>query len=354
MNKSLTRIATGVLAATLAFTALYSAPVAAVKAGATCKTKGEIKKKGTLVCKKQSGKLVWVKVDPWKGLSGSIRVDGSSTVTPLIAITAEDFQKATKNKVRVTVATSGTGGGFEKFCKNETDISMASRPIKTSEADACAAAGVKYAKVTVANDGLAVVVNPSNTWATCLTTAELKKIWEPAAEDKVNNWKQVRSDFPSRGLVLYGPGADSGTFDYFTEAINGKAKVSRTDYQPSEDDNIIVNGIANTLGGLGYFGLSYVLENPTKVKALQIDSGNGCVAPTTATVQNGTYKPLGRELYIYVKQSSLKNNKALAKFIEYYLYNIKGIVKEALFVPLTAAQLKATKEEVERVKNLAD
>jgi len=347
--RSLTAVISAVLVATI--TPLSPASAANEKAGATCKTALTYAAKNTLVCKSVSGKLKWAK-NTYNNTTGEIRVDGSSTVTPLMTITAEDFQKATNKKSRVTIATSGTGGGFEKFCKGETDISMASRPIKSTEKDTCAKAGITYTEVLVANDGLAVVVNPKNTQAVCMTTAELKKIWEPAAEDKINNWSQVRTGFTKIPLVLYGAGSDSGTFDYFTEAINGKAKSTRTDYNPSEDDNVTVNGVSNTLGGMGYFGLSYVLENPTKVKALQIDSGKGCVAPTTTTVQDKTYTPLGRELFIYVKNSSVKTKPSVEKFVNFYFENVAGIVKEALFVPLTKTQITTTKAEIAKINAL--
>ena len=353
MKKTINRALAIVLAAALVSIVTPVAPAQANKAGVKCSKELTFLNKNALVCKKDAkGKLVWTK-NVYNNISGEIRIDGSSTVTPLIAITAEDFQKATNKKSRVTVATSGTGGGFEKFCKGETDISMASRVIKPiGEADKCAAAGIKYTEVIVANDGLAIVVNPKNNITQCLTTAELKKIWEPAAEDKINNWSQVRTGFAKTPLVLYGAGADSGTFDYFTTAINGKALSTRPDYNPSEDDNVTVNGVYNTLGGMGYFGLSYVLENPTKVKALQIDSGKGCVAPSTATVQDKTYTPLGRELFIYIKNSSVKTKPVVEKFASYYFDNVDAIVKEALFVPLTATQLTKAKTELAAVKAL--
>lgn len=326
-------------------------PANANKVGAACKKEMTFAVKNTLVCKNVGGKLKFAK-NPYNNVKGVIRVDGSSTVTPLMTIGAEDFQKATNKKSRMTVATSGTGGGFEKFCKGETDISMASREIKQAEKDACAKAGIAFSEVLVANDGLAVVVHPKNKITECITVAELKKIWEPAAEDKINNWSQIRTGWAKTPLVLYGAGADSGTFDYFTEAINGKSKVTRPDYNPSEDDNVTVNGVFNTTGGMGYFGLSYALENPTKVKALQIDSGKGCVAPSTATVQDKTYTPLGRELFVYVKNSSVKTNPAVEKFINFYFDNVEAIVSEALFVPLTAAQVITARANVAAIAKL--
>lgn len=284
----------------------------------------------------------------YSSLSGDIRIDGSSTVTPLISLAAEDFQAATNGNVRVTVGTSGTGGGFEKFCNDETDISMASREIKQSEIDACAANNIEYIEVVVANDGLSVVVNPENDWATCLTVEELKRIWEPGST--INNWKDVREGFPDQKLVLYGAGTDSGTFDYFTDAIVGEEGASRTDYNPSEDDNVTVTGVAGEKGAMGYFGLSYLLENEGKVKGVEIDGGNGCVAPTTETVQDGSYKPLGRELFIYVKKSSAASKPQVAGFVQYYLENETDITAEALFVPLTEEQIATALEELEAVK----
>jgi phosphate transport system substrate-binding protein len=225
----------------------------------------------------------------YANLKGSISTDGSSTVAPVMKVAAEDFQDATKKGVTMTVGVSGTGGGFEKFCKGETDISNASRPIKKGTAAApgevenCEKAGVKYIELQVANDGLSVVVSPKNTWATCLTVAELKKIWGP--EGTVGNWKDVRAGFPDKAIKRFGAGSDSGTFDYFTEAVNGKSGSITRDYSPSEDDNVTVTGVAGDDGGIGFFGLSYALENSSKVKLLDIDGGKGCVKPyrTAAT-----------------------------------------------------------------------
>ncbi len=273
-------------------------------------------------------------------LSGTITADGSSTVGPYTQAAAELFRKAGASKVNITVGISGTGGGFERFCKGETDLSDASRPMKASEAKICKDNDVgSWRAFTVANDALSVVVNRSNTWATCLTTAELKKIWEPGS--KVDSWKDVRSSFPDKKLVLFGPGTDSGTFEYFTEAINGKARASRSDFSASEDDNVLVQGVAGTEGGMGYFGYSYYEENKDKLKALQIQNpktGN-CVTPSVATAQNGTYKPLARPLFIYAKGSSFKR-KEVQSFLAYIFANEKAIAVRADFVPLTAKQLK--------------
>jgi phosphate transport system substrate-binding protein len=279
-------------------------------------------------------------------LSGAIRIDGSSTVAPLSEAAAELFQQQHRN-VQVTVGTSGTGGGFEKFCRGETDIADASRPIKSSEADLCKANGVVYEEFTVANDGLSVVVNPANDWARCMTTAQLKKIWDQGST--VNNWKDVDPSFPDVKLDLYGAGTDSGTFDYFTEAINGTSKRSRTDYNATEDDNVTVRGVSGSRGGIGYFGLSYLEENKGKVKGVAIDGGNGCVEATVQTVQNGTYKPLGRPLFIYPTKKLLARPEGLA-FVEYYVTNTSAITKQALFVDLTAEQKAKLNSQFEKLK----
>ena len=268
-------------------------------------------------------------------LNGTIRVDGSSTVAPLSEAAAELFQEENSG-VRVTVGTSGTGGGFEKFCRAETDISDASRPIKQKEIDACTAASVKYDALTVALDGLSVVVSPQNDWAKCLTVEQLKKVWEPGST--VNNWKQVDPSFPDQDLKLFGAGTDSGTFDYFTEAIVGKEGESRTDYNATEDDNVTVNGVSGTKGGLGYLGLSYVEENEGKLNAVAVNSGGGCVTPSTKTVQDGTYKPLGRPLFVYPSEAALKRPEVKA-FLRFYIDNSTDIAEQALFVPLTKAQV---------------
>jgi phosphate transport system substrate-binding protein len=275
-------------------------------------------------------------------LSGTIRVDGSSTVAPLAEAAAELFQ-AENPDVRVTVGTSGTGGGFEKFCAGETDISDASRAIEEDEVKLCKKGGVEYEEVQVANDGLSVVVNPNNDFASCLTVEELKKIWEP--KSKVKSWNQVRSDFPDLEMELFGAGTDSGTFDYFTEAINGEEGASRTDYNATEDDNVTVQGVQGSEGGLGYFGLSYAEQNPDAVKAIEIDGGDGCVAPSAETVQDGSYKPLSRPLFIYPKAASLKRPEVKA-FVEFYLANQAQIAEQALFVPLTDKQLAKSEDVV--------
>jgi len=273
-------------------------------------------------------------------LKGTITADGSSTVGPYTTAAAEAFQKL-HPKVRITVGISGTGGGFERFCRGETDISDASRPIKqASEAKTCRENGVRYMAFAVANDGLSVVVNKQNTWAKCLTVAELKRIWEPGS--KITNWKEVRPGFPDVPLKLFGAGTDSGTFDYFTEAIVGKARASRSDYQATEDDNVTVQGVAGEKGGLGYFGFSYYEENQDKLRLVAIDGGKGCILPSVRTVQNGTYKPLGRPLFIYVKLTSFKRPEVQA-FVKYILDNEQAIAKKARFISLTDKQLRNAK-----------
>ena len=275
-----------------------------------------------------------------KKLKGSITADGSSTVGPYTTAAAELFRKAGATGVRVTVGISGTGGGFSRFCKGEIDLSDASRPMKLSEAQACKDNNVgSWRAFTVANDALTVVVNQQNTWARCLTTAELKKIWEPGS--KINNWKDVRVGFPDVPLKLFGPGTDSGTFDYFTEAINGKSRASRSDYQASEDDNVLVQGVSGERGAMAYFGFSYFVENQSRLNAIQITNPktNQCVAPSKATVFNNTYKPLGRSLFIYAKGSSFKRQEVQA-FLDYMFDNEVAIANRADFISLTPKQLK--------------
>jgi phosphate transport system substrate-binding protein len=275
-----------------------------------------------------------------KKLSGSITADGSSTVGPYTTAAAELFRRAGATKVKVTVGISGTGGGFQRFCKGETDIQDASRPMRLSEAAACKTNSVgTWRAWTVANDALTVVVNQSNTWARCLSVAELKKIWEPGS--KVNNWKDVRSGFPDVPLKLFGPGTDSGTFDYFTEAINGRARASRADYQASEDDNVLVQGVSGEQGGMAYFGFSYFNENRSRLNAIQVRNPktDQCITPSIQTVHNETYKPLARPLFVYVKGASFKRRSVQA-FIDYIFDNEVKIAERADFIPLTKKQLK--------------
>lgn len=267
-------------------------------------------------------------------IEGTILVDGSSTVAPITMAVAEEFQKQYP-EVRVPVGISGTGGGFKKFCAGETDISDASRPIKASEAEECKKNGIEYIELPVAFDGLAVIVNPSNDFVSCMTVEELKKIWEPEAEGKVTNWKQVRADFPDRPLTLYGPGTDSGTYDYFTQAIVGKEGASRGDFTPSEDDNVLVQGIAGDPNALGFFGLAYYEENKDKLKLVAIDNGKGCVAPSLETVANSTYQPLSRPLFIYVNRARIDQKDEISAFVEFYLKNAKSLVGQVGYIPLT-------------------
>jgi phosphate binding protein len=279
------------------------------------------------------------------GVSGTVTVDGSSTVAPLSEAAADLFRDVEPG-VNVTVATAGTGGGFQKFCAGETDISDASRPIKDEEAAACKAKGIEYTEVIVANDGLSVVVNPENTWAKCLTVAQLKTMWSPESEGKIKNWNQIDKSFPDQSLTLFGAGTDSGTFDYFTEAINGEEGASRTDYSPSEDDNVTIQGVKGDKGAVGYFGLSYVEQNPDAVKAVEVDGGNGCVAPSKETVQDKTYKPLARPLFIYVKHSSYKDSEAVRSYVDFYVENEAKVAEAALFVGLTPEQKKTAQDEL--------
>jgi len=282
-------------------------------------------------------------------LAGTIRIDGSSTVGPLSEAAAEAFQ-GENPEVRVTVGTSGTGGGFEKFCASETDISDASRAIEEDEIAACRRAGIAYEELHVANDGLSVVVNPENDWAQCLTVDQLKTIWNTGS--KVDDWSQVDPSFPDQAMSLYGAGTDSGTFDYFTEAINGEEGASRSDYNATEDDNVTVQGVSGDKGGLGYFGLSYLEQNSDKVRGVAIDSGRGCVAPSSETVQDGSYAPLSRPLFIYVKADSLRRPEVEA-FVEYYLENTATLAEQALFVPLTDEQQAELQPKLDALKEQA-
>jgi len=278
-------------------------------------------------------------------LSGRIDADGSSTVGPLTTAAYEFFAER-QPQVQVAVGTSGTGGGFEKFCNGETDIQNASRPIKDEEKAACAAKGITYTELTVATDALTVVVNKENTWAKCLTVEQLKKMWEPAAEGKVKSWKDVDPRFPDEPLALAGPGTDSGTFDYFTDEINGEEGASRKDYSASENDNDIVAAVAGAKGGLGYFGFTYFEENQDRLAAVEIDAGNGCVAPSVQTAQDGSYTPLSRPLFVYVKNESMKRPE-VKEFVEFYANNINRIATDAKFIPLNAEQEAKLKSAVQ-------
>src|SRR6185295_2139801 len=266
----------------------------------------------------------------------AIKMDGSSTVFPIAEAAAEEFQISKRGKVRVTVGISGTGGGFKKFCRGETDISDASRPILAAEMETCRAAGIKYYELPIAYDSLTVVVNPQNTWVNQLTIPELKKMWEPAAQGKVKTWKQINAKFPAEPLALFGPGSDSGTFDYFTEAIVGKAKSSRGDYTGSEDDNVLVQGVASNKGALGYFGYAYYEPNATKLKAVPIVGKSGkAVGPSRENTLNGTYEPLSRPIFIYVAEKSAQKPE-VKKFVEFYLSQSKPLIEEVKYIPLPA------------------
>ena len=266
-----------------------------------------------------------------------VKIDGSSTVYPVTEAVAEEFQKANKG-LKVTVGVSGTGGGFKKFCRAETDISNASRPISASEMADCKAAGVEYFELPVAFDALTVVINPRNTWLKQASVAELKKMWEPAAQGKVMRWNQINPTWPDQPMKLFGAGSDSGTFDYFTEAIVGKAKSSRGDFTASEDDNVLVQGVAGDVNALGYFGFAYYAENTGKLKALPIveKEGKPAVAPSPETVISGTYQPLARPIFIYLNAKSLAKPE-VKKFIDFYMANGAKMAKEVKYVPLPAA-----------------
>ena len=267
-----------------------------------------------------------------------IQVDGSSTVYPVTEAVAEEFQKANPG-TKVTVGISGTGGGFQKFCRDEIDIADASRPIRASETEACAKTGVHYVELPVAYDGLAVVVHPKNSWASSMTVTELKKLWEPAAQGRVVKWSQVREGWPDREIHLFGAGVDSGTFDYFTEAIVGKSGASRGDYTSSEDDNVIVQGVTGDEHSLGYFGFAYYEENKDKLKLVAVDDGDdangrGPIAPSPETVKDGTYAPLSRPIFIYPRVKSLERAE-IRSFLEFYLTKGNALVREVGYIPLT-------------------
>ena len=353
-----------------------SSPVSAAKFGDSCKQNEsyKIQKVGSIYIRcqmvpgtsmhstnaKTKAKFRWTRTTAAQYVlananNESIRIDGSSTVYPLTAVAAKYFETTSKSVmgkkgVKVTVGISGTGGGFEKFCKNETDISEASRAIKSSEAARCIKAGIAYTEVLIANDGIAVVVNPKNTWAKCLTMAEMKKIWEP--NSKVTNWSQVRAGFPDTAIKLFGAGTDSGTFDAFTEFVNGKGGVVRKEgVQTSEDDNVTVRGVQSDTGAMGYFGLSYAIENSKTVTALQLDDGAGCINPTEKTVQSYTY-PMARPLFLYVKNASISTKPAVGAFVQFYVDNLKQISVDAQFVPLTNKQIKTLQSEMAKIAKL--
>ncbi|MES2622394.1 MAG: PstS family phosphate ABC transporter substrate-binding protein [Bacteroidota bacterium] len=283
------------------------------------------------------------------GLAGEVRLDGSSTVYPIAEAVAEDFGKANR-EVKVTVGESGTGGGFKKFSRGEADISNASRPIKASEDSICAANGVGYIELPIAFDGIAIVVNKENTWLEKITVAELKKIWEPAAQGKVLKWNQVNPKWPASEIHLFGAGTQSGTFDYFTEAIVGKSKECRGDYTASEDDNVLVQGIAGDKLALGFFGLAYFENNKDKLKLIPVDdevkeNGDGGVSPTAETVQNGTYQPLSRPLFIYVNKKAAEKAE-VKSFVEYFVANAGTLSREVGYVALPNAVYELVKKRL--------
>lgn len=276
-----------------------------------------------------------------------VAADGSSTVFPVTEAMAEEFQKANPD-IKITVGMSGTGGGFKKFCRGETDISNASRPIKAEEQKVCKEAGIEYIELPVALDALTVIVHPSNTWAEELTVAELKKIWEPEAQGKITNWNQVRAGFPDKPLVLFGAGIDSGTYDYFTAATVGKEHSSRGDFTASEDDNVLVQGVAGDPNALGFFGLAYFEHNADKLKAVKIKAKDDApaVEPTVENARSGKYQPLSRPIFIYVNKKSATEKPAVAKFVEFYLNtkNAIELVKEVGYVPLPENAIEAFKQ----------
>ena len=275
------------------------------------------------------------------GLSGAVTADGSSTVAPLAEAAADQFRDVEPG-INVTVATSGTGGGFQAFCAGETDISNASREIKEEEATVCADAGIEFTEIIVANDGLSVIVNPENDWAEDLSVEQLNKIWGPESEGTVTNWNQVDPSFPDVPLSLFGAGTDSGTFDYFTAAINGEEGAIRADYSPSEDDNITVQGVSGDEGAIGFLGLSYVEENADLIKAVSVDG----VFPSIETVQDGSYTPLGRPLFIYVANASYTDKPEVKAFVDFFVENAVTVAEAALFVPLTDEEIAVATEEL--------
>jgi phosphate transport system substrate-binding protein len=280
-----------------------------------------------------------------------IKIDGSSTVYPITEAVAEEFQKAKKNAIKVTVGISGTGGGFKKFCRDETDVSNASRPITKSEMELCKAAGVEYVEMPVAFDALTVVINPKNAFLKQATVEEMKMLWEPAAQGKVTKWNQINPAWPDAPIKLFGAGADSGTFEYFTEAMVGKAKSSRGDYTASEDDNVLVQGVSRDVNAIGYFGYAYYAENKAKLKALPIvnPKTGKAVEPSAANVENGTYAPLSRPIFIYVKAKSLQKPE-VKEFVEFYMKNAAVLTKEVKYVPLPASAYVGNVEHMKKKK----
>jgi len=294
--------------------------------------------------------LAAVGIAPQAAKAQVIQLDGSSTVFPITEAVAEEFQKASKGKVKVTVGIAGTGGGFKKFCRAETDVSNASRPILKSEIEDCKKSGVQFIELPVAFDALTVIVNPKNDWVKSLTIADLKKMWEPSAQGKITTWNQIRPEWPNNPLKLFGPGADSGTFDYFTEAIVGKAKSSRGDFTASEDDNVLVQGVANDRNALGYFGFAYYIENQKKLKAVPIVGAKGAVGPSPKTVEDGTYHPLSRPIFIYISKKSLDSKPEVKEFVDFYLKNAPQLVKQVKYIALPQSAYTVGAEHVKKGK----
>jgi phosphate transport system substrate-binding protein len=278
------------------------------------------------------------------GLTGSIELDGSSTVYPISEAVAEEYTAEYGAGVRVTIGFSGTGGGFKRFCAGETQISNASRHITDAERDLCAQNGIDFVELPVAIDGLAVVVNPQNTFAECLTVDELRRIWEPGSQ--VNTWAQVREGWPTEPIKLYGPGTNSGTFDYFTEVIGGRSGASRGDYTASEDDNVLVQGVIGDRNALGYFGYAYYVENRERMKVLGVDNGQGCVLPTESAVRGGDYAPLSRPLFIYVTREALSRPE-VAEFVRFYMQAAPELVPQVGYVPLQEAEYLANLNRID-------
>ncbi|MDT8368910.1 MAG: PstS family phosphate ABC transporter substrate-binding protein [Longimicrobiales bacterium] len=276
-------------------------------------------------------------------LTGTVEIDGSSTVFPIIEAVVEEFQIEHRG-VRVTAGISGTGGGFRRFCAGETDISDASRPISDAEREECARNGIEFIEMPIAWDGLSVIVHPDNDWAQCLTVEEVRRIWEPGSD--VTTWADLRSGFPAEPITLYGPGTSSGTFDYFTEAIMGESGASRPDYQASEDDNVLVQGVVGDRWALGYFGYAYYIENRDRLNVVQIDSGEGCIGPDQTTIENGSYAPLSRPLFIYVNRESARR-PAVAAFLEYAFTFGPELIPATGYIPLTPEQYAEERAELE-------
>ena len=275
-------------------------------------------------------------------LSGRVEIDGSSTVFPIAEAIAEEFQIQNPG-VRVTAGFSGSGGGFERFCGGETDFTNASRPITVIEVEACAEAGVEFTELAVAWDGLSVITNPANDFVACLTTEELRRIWEP--NSAVMTWRDVRSEWPAEEIRLYGPGTDSGTFDYFTEVVVGESGASRPDFQASEDDNILVQGVSGDRYSLGYFGYAYYSENASRLKLIEVDGGGGCVSPSEESIEDGTYAPLSRPLFVYVKHSALERPE-VRSYVDFMLRHAPELVPATGYRPLSREQYEEERRKI--------